>query len=170
MATKPIDLEDLLRLYFHYTPVYNENHKTHLERYYFSIRRREMFKIYNGKYNVEAKLGYVNKLKTKTSYWMYVADQEIWKRAEEKADVPLHSMPDCEYMFYGMFLNCVAFMNGTKTARLVLIHSRAGDLIEFRYRPKMAETLLEHYLANFTQQQQLGLDVKEKKEQIILDL
>jgi hypothetical protein len=140
-----------------------------LEKYYNSIRKREMFKIYNGKYNVEAKLGYVNRLKSKTSYWMYVADREIRKRAEGKADVPLHSMPDCEYMFYGMFLNCVAFMNGTKTARLVLVHSCTGDFIEFRYRPKMAEELLDHYLVNFTEQT-LTLKPIEKLEQVDLDL
>jgi len=163
METQKIDLEDLLRLYFHFKPVYNQNHKTVVEQYYHSIRRRESCKVYNGKYNVEAKLGYISKLKTKTSYWMYVADLEIRKKARRKADVPLHSIPDCEYMFYGMFLNCVAYMQGTKTARLVLVHSCKGDLIEYRYRPKMAEELLDHYLANFVEAS-IGFEPIENEE------
>lgn len=102
---------------------------------------------------------------------MYVADLEISKGAKEKADVPLHSIPDCEYMFYGMFLNCAAFMNGTKNARLVLIHSCTGELIEYRYKPQMAEELLDHYLANFSEEEaQIQIHLDLEIEQVKLDL
>ena len=169
MESRKISLESLLRFYFRFDRVYNEKHKELAEKYYHSIRKREMFKIYSEKYNVEAKLGYINKLKTKTSFWMYVADLEIRKKGLRKANTPLHSMPDCEYMFYGMFMNCAAFMFGADSARLVLIHSCTAEMIEFRYKPKLAEELLDHYLLNFTEKE-IVFEQQDIGDQIILDL
>ena len=159
MTNNMASLDSMLRLYFNYESNYHEPHKVHIAKYYDSIKRREMFKIDNDKYNIQARMGYVNILKTKTSFWMYVADQEIWKRASEKANVPLHSMPDCEYMYYGMYLNCFAFLYGTKIARLVLIHSPTGDLLEFKWKPKLAEELLDHYLSKRNLENQVILDL-----------
>ena len=152
-------LESVLRLYFNFERTYHKVHKEHVDKYYDTIKKREVFKIKSDKYNIQARMGYVNQLKTKTSFWMYVADLEIRQKAEERASVPLHSMPDCEYMYYGMYLNCFAFLMGTSVARLVLIHSSTSKMTEFKYRPKMAKELLDHYLSNNSFEDQIILDL-----------
>jgi hypothetical protein len=159
MEINRIDLNDVLRLYFNFEHDYHEAHKTLCDKYYHSVRRREVFRPYSEKYNVEARLGFVAILKTKTLFWMYVADKVIRKKGNGKANSPLHSIPDCEYMYYGLFMNCAAFINGATTSRLALVHSPTGKIIDFRYRPKMAEELLEDYLEKKILENQVILDL-----------
>lgn len=157
--SKPVSLESVLRLYFDYEGSYNEAHQEVIDRYHDSTKRREAFKVDNKEYGIQARMGYVLRMKTKTSFWMYVADLEIRKRGTRKANEPLHSMPDCEYMYYGMYLNCFAYLSGAKKARLLLIQSCTATMIEYKWKPKMAKELLTHYAERDVIKEQVNLDL-----------
>jgi len=162
-----IDLYEILDRYFKYEKIYNKLHKQLNDQFMRKMSRFESNIIISEKYGLVGYLGHIEISKKGVTMVIYTADLLIHKEAESTARQPIHILPDCEYMYYGMYLNILGFVYPGDKHRLLMVNSPMDNTIfEYRYRPDLAELLLSTFIIekqqieNKTDPQQLSMKWK----------
>lgn len=82
---------------------------------------------------------------------MYVDDKEITDRDGNKMGYPLDNWGDANEIYYGLYLNVLAFLTRGKIDKLWLVARELNNKVFPQiYRPEIAEIVLEHYLVNYS--------------------
>jgi hypothetical protein len=77
----------------------------------------------------------------------HAPDYKINRKSNKKLPYPLDKYDDCENMYYGLYLNIMAFLSGGRIKNLHLYHMLDDNKkIVFQYRPEIAEQFLSAVL------------------------
>ena len=142
-----VDLHDVLDYYFEYERNYNPKHKELEDTFYENIvKQYSSLKVISKQYDVYGIAGHIHEYEKGIEYWIYSSCLKINFKSDKNAKFPLNKIADCEYMYYGLYLSCLAYINGGKVKRLVLVNSPdSHKLYKYRYRPDLALLMLNHY-------------------------
>lgn len=125
--------------------------------------------VYANEYGIHAYASFLGKVydeqKRVTTTWLstHSADKQIRSQGDSKCLWPLAKYDACEYMWYGMYLNVLAFLSPQKIGILRLIHLPSGaQMINFSLQPALAVRLLEDYNQNYRESKEEARAESEK--------
>lgn len=98
----------------------------------------------------------------------YAVDRNIRKTGSPLPD-SFRGMKDCEYFYYGMKLNCLAYLYGRKIKKLALIDCYNGcATIPFTHNKGITEDFFQWMTNGFAEPVEVPLAIRESKKQFAL--
>ena len=78
---------------------------------------------------------------------LYVDDKTITEKDSRKMAYPLSNYPDSNEIYYGLYLNMLAFLHGGSIAKLWLIARELDNkIIPMKFIPGIAQAVVDHFM------------------------
>ena len=137
------ELSQLLREYFGYIPDKNQVFDHNLQKFYDS-RGTRIERVVSAKFKITARVGHFWQYpKRGIEMVEYCSDVKINRDSDTPCKSSLHFMPDCNYMYYGCYLNVCAFLMGVVPDRMILYCGPDNNnKYTFKYREEISKIIL----------------------------
>jgi len=142
-----VNVPDLWELVNLYSPGRDSSWRIKAEPQHIDlIRNRSAVYFRDERYNFIASVHLYWIQDIQQNFVLWVPDTEIQQTAPKTMLAPLTKAADCNYNWYKLYLNILAYLTGKPVGKLQLVQvGYEAQILDVEYRPEAVERFLAHY-------------------------